>query len=212
MVPFVLGQHKIVFHGSRGNSDNQDVFVISQDGTQLEQLTYTTGRSQDPQWLTVPIFRSRSTFAADRSSDRLSHTRSESIPSGDAIRGDMTVGNHVIHFQQRTVGRDRLRIDHIERRGTDVAAFERGYKIACIDQRPPRRVDEHHAPLHGADALRIDPAFSTSAFPSRRKFGLHARLVDYFRVGQGGRRLALVGQADILAGLDTHVPMPFFGE
>ena len=57
MVPFVLGQHKIVFHGSRGNSDNQDVFVISQDGTQLEQLTHTTGRSQDPQWLAVPDFR-----------------------------------------------------------------------------------------------------------------------------------------------------------
>ena len=50
IAPFAFGQHRIVFDGSRGNSDNEDVFVISQDGTQLEQLTHTTGRSQDPQW------------------------------------------------------------------------------------------------------------------------------------------------------------------
>ena len=50
IVPVVFAQHRIVFDSSRGNSDNEDVFVISQDGTQLEQLTHTTGRSQDPQW------------------------------------------------------------------------------------------------------------------------------------------------------------------
>ena len=50
IAPLVFGQHRIVFDGSSGNSGNVDVFVISLDGTQLEQLTHTTGRSQDRQW------------------------------------------------------------------------------------------------------------------------------------------------------------------
>ena len=50
IAPLAFGQYQIVFDGSRANSDNEDVFVISQDGTQLRRLTHTAGRSQDPQW------------------------------------------------------------------------------------------------------------------------------------------------------------------
>ena len=78
-------------------------------------------------------------FATNRARDRLSDTRSESSPGVDTTRRDVTVENHVVHFQQRTVGGDWLGIDHIECRGTDVAALERGDKILCIHQRPPGR-------------------------------------------------------------------------
>ena len=76
------------------------------------------------------------------------------VGMADRMRGD----DHVVHFQQRIVGRNRLLLEHIDGGAGDAVVLQRIDQRRFHDHRSACRVDEIRARLHQREFPGADQA------------------------------------------------------
>ena len=80
----------------------------------------------------------------------------DSFPRGGTGVGIVRGEHDIVHLQQRTIQRQRLVFEHVQRRARDLTRLQRGHQRGFVHDGAAGGVDQHGGRFHPGESLRVD--------------------------------------------------------